>query len=674
MIQKSLLLSLLLSCVTFGMKGGHKPHSIVMKLRNASQFERHSIVNDFRKETWKTEHKRKSFALSEEELIVQKNLIAPYFDEAYYIENYGKEVEESGMEAIEHYLRIGDFKNYRPVEWFQAEFYQKYFPCQENSLVDWLTQPSGVTQEKREEEVVITMTSYPPRIPTTWLAIESLLRQTEKADRFVLNLFEGEFPDRIIPNNIEIQKNRGVEINWCPENLKVFLKVIPALKKYPAAALAVFDDDVIYFNDKLTNLINKHNLFKNFVVYTDGRNLAWDKDRNLLPVNKWNLTGWHPNSQEENEERSDVIPEGIHGVLIPPNTVHEVFFEKNHFFKLTPFDDDLWLYACLIINNKQTIKIKRTNNLLTIPNSQKVGLWQQNCVNGLHNLSVQVANVFSFFSLYEKLNLKDTLLKDLIKYYPEHTINLFDVLAEKLFVYNFENEILLKRYGRQHDGGYVVPEIALQESDALLGYGIADDISFEEDFCNKWSKPAYGFDGGIENISIQNPLCKFIPEFLKTEHFMYGSHQSSGRTSTFSDQINKLNLVGKKKFIKMDIEGAEYEVFDDIEKDFLNITGMVLEVHYLHDIKYAKKAIELLSKINTHFFLAHLHGNNYTDCFFETKYSKERIPSVLELTYINKNFVTNAQKSLNQKHPTILDMPNCLARKDCTFNLIGNIL
>jgi hypothetical protein len=36
-----------------------------MKLRNASQFERHSIVNDFRQEAWKTEHKKKPLELSD---------------------------------------------------------------------------------------------------------------------------------------------------------------------------------------------------------------------------------------------------------------------------------------------------------------------------------------------------------------------------------------------------------------------------------------------------------------------------------------------------------------------------------------------------------------------------------------------------------------------------------
>lgn len=100
------------------------------------------------------------------------------------------------------------------------ELYKKYYmpdrldATWDDFINDWRSQASGVTDVKRSEEVVVTLTTDPARIETTWLAIESLLRQTEKPDRIVLNLFEGEFPGRSLPNPIREQMTRGLEINW----------------------------------------------------------------------------------------------------------------------------------------------------------------------------------------------------------------------------------------------------------------------------------------------------------------------------------------------------------------------------------------------------------------------------------------------------------------------------
>ena len=42
-----------------------------------------------------------------------------------------------------------------------------------------------------------------------------------------------------------------------------------------------------------------------------------------------------------------------------------------------------------------------------------------------------------------------------------------------------------KRLGKENDGGYVIAKIPKAKYKILLAGGIADDISFEEDFMNK---------------------------------------------------------------------------------------------------------------------------------------------------------------------------------------------
>ena len=79
-------------------------------------------------------------------------------------------------------------------------------------------------------------------------------------------------------------------------------------------------------------------------------------------------------------------------------------------------------------------------------------------------------------------------------------------LVKHLSVYSAYDQngpLILKRVGRDYDGGYVVAEKSLQKADALLGYGIADDPSFEEAFSNLYKKPSYGFDGGRKRLNLK---------------------------------------------------------------------------------------------------------------------------------------------------------------------------
>ncbi len=108
----------------------------------------------------------------------------------------------------------------------------------------------------------------------------------------------------------------------------------------------------------------------------------------------------------------------------------------------------------------------------------------------------------------------------------------------------------------------------------------------------------------------------------------------------------------------MDIEGAEYAAFEGMQNYFANITGIVLEIHFVHDDQVAL-ANKLLEKLLKYFYLVHLHANICTLNTFKTKYSNGEVSRVLELTFINKNLVTNAALSENQSYPLPIDMENC---------------
>ena len=119
----------------------------------------------------------------------------------------------------------------------------------------------------------------------------------------------------------------------------------------------------------------------------------------------------------------------------------------------------------------------------------------------------------------------------------------------------------------------------------------------------------------------------------------------------------------------MDIEGAEFDVFDDILKHSNNITGIVLEIHFFEDDDI-EKTEKLLHDLNKDFLLVHVHGNNFCEHMFSAKNLKNKAPRALELTYINRNIIDEYEVSNNQKHPTSLDRPNNPNLPDYEFEVL----
>lgn len=237
-------------------------------------------------------------------------------------------------------------------------------------------------------------------------------------------------------------------------------------------------------------------------------------------------------------------------------------------------------------------------------------------------------------------------------------------------IYDEKGEIQLMRIGSPNDGGYVVAKKSLDVADVCLGYGIADDISFEEYFSDTYHKPSYGFDCSITSIPIKNELCTFVPQCIGSDAFIYKNQSSSAQIATFSQQLATHGLQGKKIFLKMDIEGAEYDAFEDIYNHADSITGIAMELHFKQP-EETLKAIRLLAELQKNFILINVHGNNRAKRYFTTKFSKGEVPKVLELTFIHKNLVAKYHVAQEQKAPSPLDTPDNPKKPDATFEILN---
>lgn len=233
--------------------------------------------------------------------------------------------------------------------------------------------------------------------------------------------------------------------------------------------------------------------------------------------------------------------------------------------------------------------------------------------------------------------------------------------------FSINQAIDLVRIGRDYDGGYLISKSDIKKSDLLLGLGICDDWSFEEDFVLHNDVEVIAYDASV-NLrfwlkqaliqTFKNPFNFYaFKKFLSYRKFFKGKHKhikkfvslstKDSQYCTFMDVLNQTE--SKNIFLKIDIEGSEYRFLDDIVENDERITGMVIEMHDVDiHLREIKKFINQLS-----LRLVHVHANNYAPIRAD-----DDLPIVLELTFSKYSNV-----STEYKLPHKLDMPN---NKNCS--------
>ena len=170
-----------------------------------------------------------------------------------------------------------------------------------------------------------------------------------------------------------------------------------------------------------------------------------------------------------------------------------------------------------------------------------------------------------------------------------------------------------RRIGRNRDGGYVIAWNDKLKYDLFISGGISNDISFEEDFINKYGKKRcvfLAYDGSIQKLPKKNPRIKFFKKMITPE--------SDEKNTNLKNVIQNASNI----FLKMDIEGSEYDVIEDIINSNISITQILVEFHdRLFENGY-QKSIKIINALK-------LKGYE----IFAVSESFE------EVSFINKNFL-----------------------------------
>jgi len=223
------------------------------------------------------------------------------------------------------------------------------------------------------------------------------------------------------------------------------------------------------------------------------------------------------------------------------------------------------------------------------------------------------------------------------------------------------NDCTIKRFGSDGDGGYLACSEAPVPVEGVYSYGIQGRDELGCDVATHLNAQLFQFDP----FDRRAPNCeavtpRFFTEGVGDKKFIDSSKR---KFDTIESHIKQNGQTGKVLFLKMDVEGAEWESLavtpDPILDQFQQI---VLEIHWLVNMKN-DKIKPVLSRLKSMFHIVHVHANDGT-CL-----PGWSIPSdVMEVTYANKRFFKGETTDLPEI-PHRLDQANGNFFGDCPLRL-----
>lgn len=179
-------------------------------------------------------------------------------------------------------------------------------------------------------ELVVSLTSYPPRFPTLVRTLRSLLSQSIRPDRVVLWIAHQDLA--ALPQEVLSLIPFGFEVRGC-DDLRSFKKIIHSLEAWPDAYIVTADDDLYYEPQWLNTLVSGVAPGEKVIVCRRAHRPDLSK-----PYRDWQFDVITDGRVED-----DLFPTGVGGVLYPPHSLHRDTIDRR-FMRLCPTADDVWLY------------------------------------------------------------------------------------------------------------------------------------------------------------------------------------------------------------------------------------------------------------------------------------------------------------------------------------------
>ena len=271
---------------------------------------------------------------------------------------------------------------------------------------------------EKAENTIVSLTSYGERIPELKYTLHSLVTQSVRPERIVVNIAFGD--EKRLTDEVKAFGRYGVEFFFC-EDIRSYKKLLPALRRFPSSSIVTADDDIYYEKDWLKRFCETHREHPGDVLGHLVYKITHGNGK-IAPY-----AAWVHNYRAAPGEKGIFIV-GAKGALYPPGVFHPDIRREDLFMRLSPLGDDLWFHFMTVLNGGTIRQVESP-----LPDSCYVNPYREYGISAGSTLTQQ--NVGN--------NRNDTQLRNILRHYG---------IPEEAFVDCLEGKNDLAVFRRTHAG------------------------------------------------------------------------------------------------------------------------------------------------------------------------------------------------------------------------------
>ena len=190
--------------------------------------------------------------------------------------------------------------------------------------------------------VIVSLTSFPKRFPDLKYTLRTILRQSVRPEKIVVNLTVQECPNGFndIPDYLKEFIELGVEYRFRPKNIKPHCKYFFIMQEYinTDKLIVTMDDDILYRSNVIESLLALHESNPDCICARIVRRISF-KDGVPISYENWDI--YNPYRKGH-----DLVAMGFGSVLYPVGLFRKSdLFNFERIYRLCLNADDLWLKA-----------------------------------------------------------------------------------------------------------------------------------------------------------------------------------------------------------------------------------------------------------------------------------------------------------------------------------------
>lgn len=223
---------------------------------------------------------------------------------------------------------------------------------------------------------IVSLTTFPKRLPNLWMVLYCIFRQTVRPAKIVVTLIEEEIPEgnESLPKILRYFEDKGVEFLFEKENLRPHNKYFYCRQKYPNRDVITIDDDLLYYLNTVDRLLKLHKQYPNSVCTNRATKIIWDEN-GFISSQHW------PEVLNNTGPSLSLIALGYSAVFYPASFQPSLLYNVELIKKLALGTDDLWLRAIETIENVEVVNGSYYAHPMTLPSSQTIALQKHNCAD-----------------------------------------------------------------------------------------------------------------------------------------------------------------------------------------------------------------------------------------------------------------------------------------------------